>query len=203
MKYLLLVITSLLLLSCNNKEIKNYEPSTHLNNQETENFKYEIIRYAGKLAGKADHNTKFDEEFDSYYRELAANHQLLYYYEDLNSDEIYFLITRIAPSLKYKKVATGGKLKRNYLGKIIHYQEDFRTWKMEEDELKNKSRTIFNEYVTGKTLSNYYSENSKGEEFIEFPNEHVSFNINQRIWISTIKNPMDTYYKEKPGGEEQ
>lgn len=196
MKYLLIIGLLFSLTSCTREKQQNYEPLAYLNESEIDDFKYEIIRYAGKLAGKADHQTKFDEKFDLHYRKQAASHDLLYFYEDETSGESYFLITRLAPSIHYKKVATAGKIKRNSNGEIIYYEEAFRTWKMPVEELHEKSYTLFKEYVNNRDLSDYYVTNSGEEEYIEFPNDNVSYNAEKRIWISSIENPMESFYQK-------
>jgi hypothetical protein len=187
-------------LSCKQeKETRNFSATNVLTEAEIDAFKYEIIRYAGKLAGRANHQTKFEERFDAHYIELAGNHQLPFYYVNEETGEIYFLLTRIAPSIHYRKVAVGGKLTRDDFGEITYYEETFRTWKMEENELLEKSQKIFSDYVDGKDLSKYYPENSGGEEYIEFPNEEVYYDNEQRIWISLRENPMQYLYE---GGNE-
>jgi hypothetical protein len=199
MNKILLFCVALLVASCAQKtEIKaDYNPSSFLTDEEIDDFKYEVIRYVGKLAGKANHDTKFEERFDEYYTDLANRHQLLYYFENEDNGEVYFLITRIAPSLHYRKVGFGGKLIRNSENEITQYEEAFRTWKMEEEELKEKSLFLFDRYVNGKDLTAYYPENSKGEEYIEFPNKDVFYDIEKRQWISTLENPMQGLYEER------
>ncbi len=183
-------------LSCKQeKETRDFSAKNILSTAEIDEFKYEIIRYAGKLAGRANHETKFNQEFDIHYLELAANHQLPFYYVKQDTGEIYFMLTRIAPSIHYRKVAIGGMLTRNESGEITYYEEAFRTWKMEESELLEKSHKIFSDYVDGKDLSKYYPENSGGEEYIEFPNEEVYYDAEQRIWISLRENPMQYLYE--------
>jgi len=183
-------------LSCKQeKETRDFSATNILSTAEIDEFKYEIIRYAGKLAGRANHETKFNQEFDIHYLELAGNHQLPFYYVKEETGEIYFMLTRIAPSIHYRKVAIGGMLTRNESGEITYYEEAFRTWKMEENELLKKSYVIFSDYVDGKDLIKYYPENSGGEEYIEFPNEEVYYDADQRIWISLRENPMQYLYE--------
>lgn len=198
MNKILVLCAVLFFTACAQKnEIKaDYNPSSFLAEEEIDDFKYEIIRYVGKLAGKANHDTKFEERFDEYYIDLANRHQLLYYFENEDNGEVYFLITRIAPSLHYRKVGFGGKLSRNSEGEIMHYEEAFRTWKMEEEELKEKSLLLFDLYVNGKDLTAYYPENSKGE-YIEFPNNDVFYDVKKRQWISTLEDPMQELYEER------
>ena len=58
------------------------------------------------------HKTKFESKFDEEYLALAEASELVLYYPDSKTGEIYFAITKIAPSLKIKKVATVGKMKK-------------------------------------------------------------------------------------------
>jgi len=158
--------------------------SDYLNEEQVESFKYEIIRYSDKLAKKATHETKFDAKFDSIYQLKAKSAELYHYFVDEKSNEIYFAIARIAPSLKVKKVVTVGKLTKDAEGKITSYEEAFRTWKMEIPELKTKTKLLFEKYIDGEDLTPYYTKNSKGEFYIEFPDENTFYDKNARKWQS-------------------
>jgi hypothetical protein len=164
---------------------------------ETDSISYSLIRYLGKLPGKANHGTKFNVEFDEYYKTLAKSHNLIYYHQNQKDNYIYFLFTRIAPSLHEKKVAIGGKLKVEN-GSLVFYEEAFRTWKMPVNELNEKMELIFKDYVSGKDLSKYYTKNSNGVEYIEFPDDNNYFDTKNRIWVSSI-DYMEPYYQLKSG----
>jgi hypothetical protein len=164
---------------------------------EIDSIKYSVIRYLGKLAGKANNGTKFNTEFDEYYKNLANSHDLVYFIKNQNDDYYYFLFTRIAPSLYEKKVAIGGKLMVEN-GKLTHYEEAFRTWKMLVPELEQKMNIIFQDYLDGKDLSQYYTKNSNNVEYIEFPDDQNSFDIEKRMWVSSI-DYMEPYYQLKRG----
>jgi hypothetical protein len=186
----------LLGISCSSDKFPNIDPSKYLNDSQIDSFKYSIIRYAGKLAGKADHTTKFDSIFDSYYLPLADQHDLLFYFELPENDTVYFALTRIAPSVHLKKVSIGGKLvKRN--GSLEFYEESFRTYKMFPDELETKTKIIFLDFIKGKDLSRFFYANSQPEEMIEFPNEEVYYDITIRQWLTTREDPLEPYYHLK------
>lgn len=185
-------------LACKEQKKTVLQPASEMLSADSiEQFKYKIIRYAGKLPGKADHKTKFDTIFDSHYINLAKQHDLVYYVQDKNSNSAKFMITRIAPSLYEKKVATVGRVTFDTAGNITYYEEVFRTWKMLVPELKEKSNLLFSLYLEGKDLSPYYTANSKGIEYIEFPNEHVKFDPAKKQWVSDLEDPLEPYYNMK------
>jgi hypothetical protein len=185
MKHFYLLLALLFLIGCK-KEAINTSPNTYLSELEQKNFNYSIIRYTGRLAKKATHKTKFESKFDEEYLALAEASDLVFYYPDSKTGEIYFAITKIAPSLKIKKMTTVGKMKKDASGTIEMYEEAFRTWKMEEPELLQKTELLFLKYVNGEDLSPYYTKNSQPEFYIEFPDENTYYDTKNRIWVSNI-----------------
>jgi hypothetical protein len=197
MKYqLVLIALSVLVFSCK-QEAKRIDPSLYLNKEEQFNFKYSVSRYVDRLPKNATEETKFDPEFDEDYKKRSENAELMCYYVDKETGEIYFAIAKIAPSLVLKKVVTAGKLKKNEKGDIIAYEEEFRTWKMEVAELKTVSEMLFNKYVNKEDLSPFYTRNAQGKFIIEFPDEHVSYDKEKRTWISNRIDPLEDYYNLK------
>lgn len=174
------------------KNEPNINPDTYLSADEQHDFKYSIIRYFDKLPKKVTHNTKFDVEHDSIYQ--AKTHRTdLYYYFPAEDGYIYFAVTRIAPSMKLKKVATIGRLKKEVDGQVSFYEEVARTWKMEEPELMEKTKMLFLKFIEGEDLSPFYTINSKPELIIEFPDENNWYNVQKRRWVS----PLDEYLEKK------
>jgi hypothetical protein len=169
--------------------------SEKYSDEEIESFKYSIIRYLGKLPGKADHTTKFDSIFDSHYINLAKQHELVY--RDQSGDTVYFLVTRTAPSMYEKKVAIGGKLVYDKDKGVGYYEELFRTWKMLTPELSEKSAILYSRMIQGKDLSPYYTKNSKGIEYIEFPDDEVTYDTTKRLWVSKREDPLEELYDMK------
>lgn len=187
-----------LFITCKEKITPILKPAQEvLSADSIELFKYDIMRYAGKLPGKADHTTKFDTVFDNHYKTLAEQHDLVYYVKNEKNSRIKFLLTRVAPSMYVKKVAIGGEVEFNSSGNVTFYKEAFRTWRMLVPELKEKSDMLFKNYLQDKDLTPYYTENSKGVEYIEFPNEHVKYDTIQRLWISSLEDPLEPYYDMK------
>ena len=195
-KLFYILTLSLIWVCCSSEKEQDIDPSTYLTDTEIDSFKYSIIRYVGKLAGKADHTTKFDTIFDEYYLALAEQHDLLFYYKHPSQDTVYFCLTRIAPSIHLKKVSIGGKLvaKEN---SIEYFEESFRTYKMVPEDLSSKSRKIFIDYITRRDLSKYLYTNSQPDEFIEFPNEEVYYDLQLRQWLTTREDPLEPYYHLK------
>lgn len=196
MKYITLIAISILIISCKQGSV-SIVPSDYLNAQEQFDFKYAISRYVDRLPKKASEASKFNPEFDEEYKRRSENTDLLFYYVDKNTKEIYFAIAKIAPSIILKKVVTAGKLKKNANGEIIEYEEEFRTWKMEEAELKTVSEMLFTKYINKEDLSPYYTRNANGKFIIEFPDENVSYDKEKRIWVSKLDDPLKDYYNLK------
>jgi hypothetical protein len=193
MKYFVLLLLFIPLISCQNKEF-DINPKAYLTANEEESFKYAVIRYVDRLAPRASHETKFDKKFDSIYQLQAKQVDLLFYYED--KGETYFAITKIAPSLKVKKVATVGKLTMDKNNKIAYYEEIFRTYKMEETPLRQKTELMFKDAIQNKDIKKYEFKNSKPEEYIEFPDANTYYDSKKRQWISTLENPYEALKKE-------
>ncbi len=179
MKYFYLLFL-LAMVGCN-KETKNILPKQHLTTNEQELFKYKIVRYIERLAKYATDENKFESKFDEEYKQMAKNCNLIFYYKD-NENNIYFAISKIAPSVKLKKTATVGKLKYNEKDSIILYEEVFRTWKMEPNELTKKTHLLFSKLINNMDLSSYYTKNSKPDFYIEFPDETTYYDTVNRKW---------------------
>lgn len=189
--FIVLVILSLSF-SCNNSSII-LQPESYLTPEEIDQFKYEIIRYVEKVAKKADHTTKFNTTFDDYYKSKSKDLDLQFYYK--SKDTVYFAVTKIAPSIKLKKVATGGKIVKDKNGDIAYYEETFRTYKMEVPILLEKTELIFQDLIKGKDITKYEFKNTNPEEFIEFPDENTFYDSMERIWISKLENPYEELKK--------
>lgn len=198
MKYSLsLLFLSTLLFSCSETPPVGEKPSEEIEKM----LLARIIRYAGYLPKKADDLTKFDTIYDSFYAEQAVKHRIDRYHRDSVTGDVYLLVSRIAPSLKIKRVAIGIHLRMEG-DSITHYNEVFRTWKMEEAVLEEKGGLLYNLMAKGKDLSPYYPQHSGKEEYIEFPDEHTRFDVDKRTWVSDMENPLAPYYELKRGVSE-
>jgi len=181
-----LVLVSLLLISCQ-QQPTDYSPESTLSTEKQDSFKYEIVRYAGRLAKRAKYENKFDTKFDEAYKTMATSMHLHKYYVNPNDGYTYFEVSRIAPSIHERYVATGGRLKKNATGEITEYEEIYRTWKMEQSDLRKKSDIFFDYMVHGKDLAPYYTANIGDTEHIEFPDQQTFFNKTTRRW--EMKDP--------------
>jgi hypothetical protein len=166
--------------SCENEKYPYSAAATFDSLQQLE-LKYEIIRFIEHTPKKATYETKFDSTFDDYYLDKAINLEFdLYYFDSLNNRN-YFSMSRIAPSLYVKKVATGGYWVRDEQDSIAEYVEVYRTWKMLPEELEKKGSLLFQKMISGEDISKYYPQNSK-DEWIEFPVDKVHYVPEKRKW---------------------
>lgn len=160
---------------------RRMSPDTYLSAGGQEAFKYSVARYLYRLPEGADHQTKFDSQYDDYYWDKAAQ-STLDYYSIGKKDTIYFQVSKAAPSLQGKRVATGGKMLRGDDGHIIYYEELYRSWKMDSAELATKSKLLFQKMRQGEDLSPYYPNGTIQEEYIQFPDAHSYYDVQQRQW---------------------
>jgi hypothetical protein len=166
---------------------KDYDPKSHLSAQEQYDQVWKMIRYLAKPPENLTFEERFYKGYDSYYEEQVKLHRLDAYFVDEQGVN-YFLISRKAPSLKEKRVATGGRMEMNEKGEVTSYEEVFRTWKMEDKDQIKKSTLLFDLMVKGQSLDPYLTKNSKGEEYIEFPDDNVYFDVNARQWKGRPSN---------------
>ena len=47
-----------------------------------------------------------------------------------------------------------------------------------------KTKLLFEKYLNDENLTPFYTENSKGEFYIEFPDNNTYYDKNQRKWMS-------------------
>lgn len=174
------ILFILLIFTACQKENLNIEPSNYLSTKEIDDFKYKIIRYVDRLPAKVTEENKFKTDYDSIYKEMAKNADLIFYHTE--NDTVYFAITKIAPSIKLKKTATVGKLKMDNGGNLLYYEEAFRTWKMEDLELKEKTKLLFEKYVKNEDLTPYYTKHSGNDFYIEFPDDATYYDVKKRKW---------------------
>lgn len=173
----------------------SYRADKHLSDEEKTKVVAKIIRYLGKMPDKADHSTRFDSIYDAHYEKELQKYELIHFYPKKNTYYIYFSVIRSAPSIKEKYVATAGKFRYEY-GVVKAYEEVFRTWRMEKPELLEKLDLLFEYMIYGRDLKPYYPENSGKDEYIEFPNNEVTFDKKKFIWESSREDVMEPYYKQ-------
>ena len=171
------LLISLAVMSCNSH--KDYNTDTHLSVMDKDKVMTAVIRYLAKPP-EGYEAERFDKKHDAYYMEVAGRFKIVNYYIDSEGVN-YFLISRPAPSLMEKRVATGGRAKFDKDYNLIEYEEVFRTWKMKEEELDKKGLFLFDLMVKGQSLEPYQIPNTK-EEYIEFPDERTYYDKTSRSW---------------------
>jgi hypothetical protein len=146
-------------------------------------FLKKIIRHVGHMPKKATYETRFDTAFDAFYADQVDKHRIDLLHMDTATGNTYLLVSRIAPSLHVKRVATGIQLRLSG-DSLAHYHEVFRTWKMLEPELAEKGNMLFEKMVRGENLTPYYPQHSGKEEYIEFPDENTQYDTTLRRWVT-------------------
>lgn len=169
--------------ACTTKAVRDYTPGNYLSDSEQTEVKHKIIRYLAKAPRRVVVDSlKLDTAFNQHYIRQTANHNFIAYYIS-DKKEHFFLISRIAPSLEEKWVATGGVMRFDDNQNLVEYEEIFRTWKLPKSLMEERSKYLFDLMVKNEDLSPYYTKTS-GFNYIEFPDEHVSFDKKSRSWKS-------------------
>ncbi|MBX2965107.1 MAG: hypothetical protein KF845_03105 [Cyclobacteriaceae bacterium] len=168
---------------------KSYLPDAHLTAQQQEQVKQKIIRYVAKMPRRVTGDIKFDTAYDKHYAEQVKRHRLMAYYISKEGGH-FFLVTRIAPGIEEKWVATGGRMKFDANGELFEYEEVFRTWKMKKEILDERAMYLFDLLVKGEDLTPYYTATA-GFNYIEFPDEHVYFDKPSRSWKSNVYGSVE------------
>jgi hypothetical protein len=174
----IVIMLALIAGACSTKN--NYQVSAHLTPQEQDEMMWKIIRYIGRAPDGLTFEERFYAPYDSVYQEQAKLHKFDAYYK--KGDTHYFLVSRRAPSLVEKRVATGGRFVLNSDNKLIEYEEVFRTWKLVPDTLAKREMVLFDKFVKGESLTPYETKNSNGIEYIEFPDDNTYFYKATRQW---------------------
>lgn len=192
----ILLMTSLCFSSCEDASEKNMNQLSSLKEKQKEEFTQKLIRYIGRKPENASDENKFHSFFDEHYKHQVALYTLEYYLKS-DAGKEFFLFTKIAPSIKKKKIAIGGWVQFSKDGSISEYEEVFHTWKQEEPELKKTSELLFFKMVNGESLEEYMTKNSNQLGLIEFPNSEVHYDKKNRVWVSERIDPLDQFYQEK------
>lgn len=179
MKYIPIVLALFCLMSCSTSADR-YNPDKNLSLKEQQANLWTLIHYLGKPPEGLTPPERFYPAYDSHYMEQMKLHRIDAWYKKGNTD--YFLVSRRAPSITEKFVATGGKVVFDDKGGIQEYEEVFRTWKMVPDTLKKRSIILFDKMVKGENLKPFETRFSNGVEYIEFPDDRTYYDKADRAW---------------------
>jgi hypothetical protein len=163
-----------------------YAPEKYLSVKEMDANLWAMIRYLGKSPEGLTPPERFYPGYDSHYVEQMKLLTLDAWYKD--GEDQYFLVSKRAPSVTEKRVATGGKVVFDENGKVSEYEEVFRTWKLVPDTLKKRSMILFDKMVQGENLKPFETKYSNGIEFIEFPDEVTFYDKSERTWKLKSQN---------------
>jgi hypothetical protein len=176
----MICITALAVLFACSTGTDRYNPEKNLTPQELDANLWRMMRYLGKAPEGLTPPERFYPAYDTHYREQMKWHRVDAWYK--KGETHYFLVSRIAPSLTEKRVATGGIVTFNENGDVNQYEEIFRTWKMVPDTLKKRGLILFDKMVKGENLKPYETRFSNGIDFIEFPDERTYFDKTDKVW---------------------
>jgi hypothetical protein len=172
----------LLLLTAQGCKKDDYNPDRYFSKKEQTSIIRECVYYSAKVPPGATHETKFNQEFNTYYDLATQEYDMRACYQDKDS-AYFFLMTRKARSIWPAREAIGGKFSVDHKTKLLDYEETFRTWKMTEDTLNTRSFELFELMIKGKDLTHFQTK-YKGDRYIEFPDDNYSFDKATKRWRS-------------------
>lgn len=153
-----------------------------------------VIRYLGSLPDKVGWQDRFSKEYDGHYDQEITRYRIDRYFESDQTGDIYFLASRIAPSIYEKRVSYGVHMRMTG-DSISYYHEVFRTWKHTEEVLNPRADSLFAMMVNGDDLRPYYAD-QKGDQYIEFPDSNTYYDTISRRWVSTLSDPVKQLKEE-------
>lgn len=184
---LAVIVPALLLFHCRHRD--EYDPNLYFSKSFQDSIVKQSVRYSARLPPHATHETKFSQEFDWYYKAVAAQYDVRRCAPAPNDSGYYFLMTRKARSIWPAREAIGGKLTVDTNMRLVSYEEIFRTWKMAEDSLNARAFELFDRMVQGKDLESYRPK-YKGDRYIEFPDDRYYFDRSKTMWRDRLADSL-------------
>jgi len=184
MNKLIITLAVFALFSCSDPK----DPATYFSKEDQDYIILQSVRYSAKLPPASTHETKFKAEFDEYYS-IAAKEVDFRRCLKKKEDQYFFLMTRQARSIWPAREAIGGKMKVNKEGKLLDYEEVFRTWKMTEDTLNTRAFELFDRMTKGEDLTPFRTK-YKGDRYIEFPDDRNVWSIEKKRWKDKVMDSL-------------
>lgn len=179
-KYLLLVVAVIALFACDKKD--PYAVENYIKPEDKLQSLVPLYPYLAKLENGVNYNNRFDSVQRAYFEEKQKVHKFSFERYYITKDSVhYFLIWKVAPSLYEKKIAIGGRYKKDANGKVYAFEELFNTPKMKLDELKEKSFELFDFMVDNGNVEAYWGDYDR----IEFPDGKCIYDKENHKWIFT------------------
>ncbi len=169
--FLLISITS-----CNEGQ-KPDDPLKSFTEQQRDSLLADIITYIYVKPSGADKQTRFTDEFRSYYVEQLPKFNWLWHHESASGEHLLYLI-RPARNIHGHKRGVCGKFRLDATGKIAAFEELFNTPIMPEEEVAKKGKVLFAEVLKTGGFDKYHLN----KDFIEFPDERTFYDKEILEW---------------------
>ena len=170
---LLITLISVICLSCADTTF-DLNPDSYMSKEEQMDLKIDLSRYIEKLPPRTTMEMRWDTAALKYYVHDAKLMELVSLYKN-SSDEYYFYITRIVPSIRQgERRAIAGKCK--FKNKRISEIEEFFVSNIESAEvLEEHSKELLSEVI--KT-----NKAPIPNKLIEWPNDYFYYNKGTNQW---------------------
>jgi len=171
----LLILLSFLTFACKDEKPKT-KPGDYFSNSQKEALLSEIVLKTAKLPESVGAKS----EIEAYYQSQNKAYQWHFAHE--KNGNVFFFVSRPAPSLYGKRTGIGGFLKTSNHITISGFKEVFHTFKMKPAVLLSKGATLFEKMVNGEDLSSFYPNANQKEEWIEFPDQLNYYDSTSQSW---------------------
>jgi len=171
----LIIIISVTILGC--KQEEKYSINRYYSSQEQDSLLVKMVTYIGKKPKLADWQTRHEEQYIEYYKNLSKSFKFVYYHITIDSTHYYYLI-RPARSTKGNTRGVGGKFQLGENFQLIDFEEIFNTPILLEQDLVEVGRTLFVELITTGNIDRYLNNRS----LIEWPDDRLRYDRVRKEW---------------------
>ena len=186
MKYTIVFVSMVIaamLFSCGKN--KEYKPSELFTQAQQDSILLDVVRYTDEhIPDSIKTETRFEEKNKSFFKGLISNYRFKYLTKQSDGN-YYYLIYKQARGVDDLLVGLGGTFTLSQNNTITALKEDFRMWRMPQPELDKKGLEVYEKFINHEPLTEYM--NSEEKKYIEFPNDHVTYDAGKHEWkISTL-----------------
>ena len=184
---IVLIMAVAIMAGCSDKG--GYDVSTYYSEEELKTSLAQIVPYIAKLENGVTYENRFDPSKKEYFDKQQADFKFSIEQYSITADSThYFLIWKVAPSLYKKKIAIGGRYKKDAKGTIYAFEEIFNTAKMPVEELKEKSFPLFDYMVKNGNVNKFLGDYL----LIEFPDNRCTYDKEKSRWVFVDAIVKDT-----------
>lgn len=174
MKKSFLIVSFLILLSCNNQE-EYHSEKLFDNSKLKDSVTIDILQFIIPTS-EFSQGSRNSDTLRKDIQDRLSFFSLIYYFPKPDSS-YYFLISKKIASVKNEVVGIGGHYKIKNKN-IVEFVEEFQTPKMSEEDLRKKGVVVFKEMMKEGNITKFVTNKS----LVEFPDNHTYYDTHTNSW---------------------